>query len=85
MDSGEDAEALASSSADPDTPVPLSSHTGSYKTLPRALFILELVDGGLSLLLRFGISYPDNPETGFSVLVFNPYEVSSPHFPSHSG
>jgi len=43
MNSGEDAEAPARSSADPDTPVPLSPHTESYKTLPRALFILELV------------------------------------------
>lgn len=64
---------------------PLNRHTGSYKTLPRALFLLELMDCGLSLLLRLGIPYPDNPETSFSVLVFNPYQVSGPHFPSHSG
>jgi hypothetical protein len=59
---------------------PLSRHTGSYKTLPRALFLLELMDCGLSLLLRLGIPYPDNPETSFSVLVFNPYQVSGPPF-----
>ena len=63
----------------------LGPHTGYYKILPRALFILEPVDCDLSLLLRLGIPYPDNPETSFSVLVFNPYQVSGPHFPSHSG
>jgi len=39
----------------------------------------------LSLLFGLGLPYPDNPETSFSVLVFNPYQVSGPHFPSHSG
>jgi hypothetical protein len=64
---------------------PLSPHTGSYKTLPRAIFILKPLHCGLSLLLRLGIPYPDNSETSFSVPVFNPYQVSGPHRSSHSG
>jgi hypothetical protein len=49
------------------------------KILPRALLTLELVDCGLTLLLKFGIPDPDNSESSFSVLVFNRY-LSGPHF-----